>query len=67
MQSINIISKNNDIEAVRQLIGSSRSDLVPTSNGILIPNELLNGHKLGQLRKGGFRLVEIGSHFTTVI
>jgi hypothetical protein len=66
MQSINLISRKNDIEAIRQIVDLGHGEILASQSGNLVPNESLNGNKLSRLINAGFKVSHIGTNYTTI-
>jgi len=66
MQSINLISRSNDIEAIRQIINAAHGQILAAQTGNLVPNELLNGNNTKRLINAGFKISNIGTNYTTI-
>jgi hypothetical protein len=66
MQSINLISRRNDLEAIRQIVNAGNGEILAAQTGNLVPNELLNGANLSRLINAGFKVSHIGTNYTTI-
>jgi hypothetical protein len=66
MQSINLISRKNDIEAIRQIVDLGHGEILASQSGNLVPNHSLNGNKLSRLINAGFKVSHIGTNYTTI-